>query len=292
MTGKIIKGIAGFYYVHTESGVVYECRAKGIFRNKKMKPLVGDNVTISILDEMAMEGTIDEILPRSNTLIRPAVANIDQAIIMFAITHPEPNLNLLDRFLVMMERSEVSSAIVFNKVDLSGEDLIEKYRSIYEAAGYQIVFTSTYQRCGIEQLETLIRGKTTVMAGPSGVGKSSLMNLLQPEAQMETGNISKKIQRGKHTTRHSELFFVEKDTYMMDTPGFSSMYVEDMEVNQLKDCFPEFRQYEKDCKFLGCVHIGETICGVKQAVEDSVLNRNRYDNYRLFYQELKDKRRY
>lgn len=292
MTGKIIKGIAGFYYVHTNENKVYECKAKGIFRNRKIKPLVGDNVEITILDEEEKEGNIDVILPRINDLVRPAVANVDQALVIFAITQPDPNLNLLDRFLVMMERSAIPVTIVFNKIDLSDEALMEKYRNIYEKAGYQVLFISTYDSCGMEQIRELIRGKTTVLAGPSGVGKSSLMNVLQPGAQMETGVISTKIQRGKHTTRHSELFCVEADTYMMDTPGFSSMYIENMEPNELKGYFPEFGEYEDACRFLGCVHVGELVCGIKQAVKEGQISKSRYDNYLLLYQELKDKRRY
>lgn len=291
MTGKIIKGIAGFYYVHTGEDV-YECKARGIFRNKKLKPLVGDNVEFTVLDEEKLEGNIDEILPRSNTLIRPAVANIDQALVVFAITQPSPNLNLLDKFLVMMERLEIPVTIVFNKIDLTDETEIASYRAIYEPAGYQVLFASASDGGGVEDIRSLMRGKTTVLAGPSGVGKSSLTNILQPLAAMETGTISEKIQRGKHTTRHSELFYVEKDTYMMDTPGFSSMYVEDMEAEELKNYFPEFAAFEEDCKFLGCVHIGERVCGVKDAVERGDVSRSRYENYRLFYQELKDKRRY
>ncbi|PNV59695.1 ribosome small subunit-dependent GTPase A [Clostridium sp. chh4-2] len=292
MTGKIIKGIAGFYYVHDGNKTVYECKAKGIFRNKKIKPLVGDNVEITILDEAECEGNIDQILPRKNSLIRPAVANVDQALVVFSILHPEPNLNLLDRFLVMMKYAEVPVSILFNKVDLSDEAIIEKYRKIYEPAGYEVLFSSAYEETGIDMIRGLLRGKTTVLAGPSGVGKSSLINMIQPEAGMETGEISEKIQRGKHTTRHSQLFYIEKNTYTMDTPGFSSMFVENMEAEELKDYFPEFQDYEDECKFLGCVHIGEKICGVKQAVEEGRISPSRYENYRLMYQELKDRRRY
>ncbi|MBS6646076.1 MAG: ribosome small subunit-dependent GTPase A [Clostridiaceae bacterium] len=292
MTGKIIKGIAGFYYVHDGNKTVYECKAKGIFRNKKIKPLVGDNVEITILDEAECEGNIDRILPRKNSLVRPAVANVDQALVVFSILHPEPNLNLLDRFLVMMKCAEVPVSILFNKVDLSDETIIDKYKKIYEPAGYEVFFTSTYEETGIDMVRGLLRGKTTVLAGPSGVGKSSLINMIQPEAGMETGTISEKIQRGKHTTRHSQLFYIEKDTFMMDTPGFSSMFVENMEAEELKNYFPEFGEFEDECRFLGCVHIGEKICGVKQAVEDGRISPSRYENYRLMYQELKDRRRY
>ena len=289
MQGKIIKGIGGFYYVHDGIGKVYECRAKGIFRNRGIKPLVGDDVEISVLDEEKATGNLDEILPRKNRLIRPAVSNVDQAVVVFAITDPMPNLNLLDRFLVMMERQEVPVSICFNKIDLVDAAEQEKLRAIYEPAGYPVHFISTYEKSGLEEFHRLIIGKTTVLAGPSGVGKSSITNFIQPEAQMETGGISEKIRRGKHTTRHSELFFVEEGTYMMDTPGFSSLYIEDLEPEALKGFFPEFEAYEDECRFLGCVHIGERECGVKTAVQEHKIGQSRYDNYRLMYQELKEK---
>lgn len=271
---------------------VYQCKAKGIFRNRKIKPLVGDDVEFSILDEKDQEGNIEEILPRRNQLIRPAVANIDQALVIFAGKEPEPNLNLLDRFLVMMERAGVPVRICFNKADLCDEEQLESYRGIYEKAGYEVAFASVKQESGTGQLKRWLKGKTTVLAGPSGVGKSSLTNILQPQAGMETGAVSEKIKRGKHTTRHSELFYLEENTYMMDTPGFSSMYVDDLEAAELKHYFPEFSAYEKGCRFTGCVHIGETICEVKAAVQDGKISRSRYENYKLLYQELKEKRRY
>ena len=292
MKGKIIKGIAGFYYVHDGRSKIYECKAKGVFRNRNIKPLVGDDVEFMVLDEKEGTGNIDAILPRKNKLIRPAVSNVDQAVVVFAVTEPLPNLNLLDRFLVMMERQEIPVIICFNKIDLSGGKEIEELRAIYGPAGYTLHFISTYEAAGLEKLHELIAGNTTVLAGPSGVGKSSITNFLQPEARMETGVVSEKIKRGKHTTRHSELFFVENGTYMMDTPGFSSMYIEDLEPNELKDYFPEFSEYEEECRFLGCIHVGEKVCGVKTAVADGKISRSRYDNYLLLYQELKDKRRY
>lgn len=292
MTGKIIKGIAGFYYVNDGENRVYQCRAKGIFRNRKIKPLVGDNVEFSILDEEAGEGNIDEILPRKNALVRPAAANVDQALVLFALTQPSPNLNLLDRFLVIMAMEEIPVVICFNKADLGDGAMEEEYKKIYDGAGYEVHFISARTDLGMDQVRELLRGRTTVLAGPSGVGKSSLTNRIQPEASMETGGISRKIERGKHTTRHSELFFVEKDTYMMDTPGFSSMYTPEIEASELKEFFPEFAEFEDECRFLGCVHIGERVCGVKEAVKEGKISLSRYENYRLIYEELKQKRRY
>lgn len=292
MTGKIIKGIAGFYYVHDGKRDVYACKAKGIFRNRKIKPLVGDDVRFTILDETDKEGNVEEILPRKNALIRPAVANVDQALVVFAAAEPDPNLNLLDRFLVMMERAGVPVTVCFNKVDLCQDGQAEAYKRIYAGAGYPVELISVRDDKGVEKIRSLIRGKTTVLAGPSGVGKSSLTNLLQPEAGMETGAVSEKIKRGKHTTRHSQLFLVEEDTFMLDTPGFSSLYVADMEPEELKDYFPEFSHYEEGCRFLGCVHVGEKVCGVKAAVAEGKISSSRYEDYKLLYKELKEQRRY
>lgn len=292
MTGKIVKGIAGFYYVRGEDERIYECKAKGIFRNMKIKPLVGDDVEISVLSREPPEGNIDEILERSSVLIRPAVANINQALVIFAMADPEPNLNLLDRFLVLMERSRVPATIVFNKTDLADEAARCRYRDIYEPAGYPVMFLSARAGTGLGEVRRYLEGKTTVLAGPSGVGKSSLTNLLMPEANMETGAVSEKIRRGRHTTRHSELFCLWRDTYLMDTPGFGSLFVDDMKPEELKDCFPEFGPFEEGCRFPGCVHMGEKVCGVKEAARGGRISRSRYENYRLFYRELKDKRRY
>ncbi|HJB06434.1 MAG TPA: ribosome small subunit-dependent GTPase A [Candidatus Enterocloster faecavium] len=292
MTGKIIKGIAGFYYVGNGKGQVYQCKAKGIFRNRGVKPLVGDDVEFSILDEKEKEGNIDAILPRKNQLVRPAAANVDQALVVFALSHPAPNFNLLDRFLVMMERQDVPVILCFNKADQGQEEGGWDFMDSYRRAGYQVLSISALEKSGVEEVRRLLAGKTTVLAGPSGVGKSTLTNALYPQAEMETGEISRKIQRGRHTTRHSELFWIGEDTYMMDTPGFSSLYVEDLEPEELKHYFPEFAPFEDQCRFLGCVHVGERDCGVKDAVAEGKIARSRYDNYLLMYQELKNKRRY
>ena len=287
MQGKIIKGIAGFYYVNVVESGVYECKAKGVFRKEKIKPLVGDNVRIEILDEENKTGNIVEIFPRKNELIRPAVANIDQALVVFAVTKPTPHFNLLDRFLVMMERKEIPVVLCFNKKDIATSPEIAELEAIYEKCGYPIVFTSALEQENIEEIRRLLLKKTTAIAGPSGVGKSS-----QNQVQMETGTISRKIERGKHTTRHSELIAVDADSYIMDTPGFSSLYVNDFEKEELKYYFREFASYEGQCRFQGCDHVHEPGCAVKEALEEGKIHPIRYKNYLEMYTELKEKKRY
>lgn len=240
MIGKIMKGIAGFYYVGVVESGVYECKAKGIFRKDKIKPLVGDDVEIEVLNEEEKLGNIVKILPRRSELIRPAVANIDQALVIFAAREPKPNLSLLDRFLVIMEKQDVPVIICFNKQDLCDEEEVGRLKEIYEACGYPVVLASAKQGEGIEEIKSRLRGKMTTVAGPSGVGKSSLTNLLQNEVQMETGEISKKLGRGRHTTRHSQIIQIEEDTWLYDTPGFTSFYVEEIEKEELRFYFRQF----------------------------------------------------
>ena len=292
MIGKIMKGIAGFYYVGVAESGVYECKAKGIFRKDKIKPLVGDDVEIEVLNEEEKLGNIVKILPRCSELIRPAVANIDQALVIFAAREPKPNLSLLDRFLVIMEKQDVPVIICFNKQDLCDEEEVGRLKEIYEACGYPVVLASAKQGEGIEEIKSLLRGKTTTVAGPSGVGKSSLTNLLQNEVQMETGEISKKLGRGRHTTRHSQIIQIEEDTWLYDTPGFTSFYVEEIEKEELRFYFREFSKYEGTCRFQGCTHTHEPGCMVKNALEEGKISKERYENYLELYGELKEKKRY
>ena len=292
MQGKIIKGIAGFYYVYGEDEVLYECKAKGIFRKDNQKPLVGDNVEITILDQQEQTGNLIRILPRKNSLIRPAVANVDQAFVIFALENPKPNFMLLDRFLIMMEQAEVPAVICFNKKDLASEEETRTLCETYRNCGYQVILSSALEKEGLDEIHRILKGKTTVVAGPSGVGKSSLTNLLQGEVQMETGEISRKLKRGRHTTRHSQVIPVGEDTFLMDTPGFSSLYLMNMEEQDLKNYFPEFRKYEDTCRFQGCRHIHEPGCRVKEALENGEISRLLYEDYLSLYEELKEKRRY
>ena len=292
MQGKIVKGISGFYYVHVVESGIYECKAKGIFRQQKMKPLVGDDVEIDIILEEKKTGNVAAILPRKNALIRPAVANVDQALLIFAAASPNPNFNLLDRFLVMMGRQDVPVILCFNKCDLITEEQQQEIAAIYEASGCKILFVSAKKELGLKELQEILEGKTTTVAGPSGVGKSSLINLLAPEACMETGEISKKIERGRHTTRHAELIQLKGDGYIMDTPGFSSLYLPEMEKEELQDCYPEFAAFEPYCRFQGCSHISEPDCGVKEALSEGKIHLVRYENYCQLYGELKDRKKY
>lgn len=292
MQGKIIRGIAGFYYVYVAGLGVLECKAKGIFRKNNLKPLVGDFVSVTLLDEETKTGNIEEVLPRKNELIRPAVANIDQALVIFAIHRPAPNLNLLDRFLLMMSQKDIPCILVFNKNDLTEEGEKEALTAAYEGSGCEVLFVSAKEEEGIEEIKKRLKGKTTTVAGPSGVGKSSIINLLQNEISMETGAVSEKIERGKHTTRHTEFITIGENSFIMDTPGFSSLAIFDMEKEELEQYYPEFAPFREQCRFTGCSHTHEPECRVKQAVEEGDISRIRYENYLQMYEELKNKKRY
>ncbi len=297
MQGKIIKGIAGFYYVHVAGSGVYECKAKGAFRKQKIKPLVGDNVEIDVISQEEHTGNVIDILPRKNELIRPAVANVDQAVVIFAAAKPNPNFNLLDRFLIMMEYQHIPAVICFNKTDLIDETEMENLIRAYKTSGYRVLFTSAKEQDGVEKIRQILKEKTSTVAGPSGVGKSSLINLLAPQAEMETGAISEKIERGRHTTRHAQVIPVpmedgSEDTYIIDTPGFSSLSVEFYEKETLGTLFPEFQQYEPYCRFRGCSHISEPDCGVKEALAEGKISKIRYNDYVEIYQEVQNRRKY
>ncbi len=249
---------------------------------------------MEILDEADREGNLVGILERESELIRPAVANIDQALVVFAAAKPKPNLQLLDRFLISMDRMNLPAIICFNKKDEVSDGELDRLRHIYAGCGSPLLFVCARNGEGVEDLRRLLRGHVTAAAGPSGVGKSTLTNLLIPDAGMETGRISEKIDRGKHTTRHSELFRIEENSYFFDTPGFSSLDLADVEKEELRYSYPEFRKYEGTCRFQGCVHMKEPGCAVKEAVEEGKISRERYDSYACLFQELQERegRRY
>lgn len=289
MRGIIFKGIGGFYYVKHD-GVLYECKARGKFKNDKVVPMVGDYVSISVYDQVKCLGVIEEIHERKNALIRPVVANVDQAIVVFSIKNPLPNVTLLDKMLVLAENAGLEIIICFNKADLDATLDFDYYKSIYESAGYKVVKTCALTREGVDDLLTLMKDKINVFSGPSGVGKSSLLNAIEDYA-VETGTLSEKIQRGKHTTRHSELFEIKNGGIIVDTPGFTSLSVAEIEPENLSALFPEFREPMKRCRFDNCLHQNEPDCEVKKEIDAGNINKGRYDAYLYIYKEIVEQRR-
>ena len=293
INGKIIKGIGGFYYVDTDKGL-YECRARGIFRKNKLTPLVGDRVSISVVDEENKKGVVEEIEKRDTELVRPPIANVDKALIVFAIKNPAPNLSLLDRFIVLAEKENLEIVIVFTKVDLDADgELLEELKSIYEVSGYKVIPVSNKLKLNIDKIKEELKENTVVFAGPSGVGKSSLLNEVDKNFELKTGEVSDKIKRGKHTTRHAELLKLECGGMVADTPGFSSLTLDDIDESELKEYFIEFDKYD-DCRFGSrCIHENEPSCAVKEAVENGEISKKRYESYIQLLNEIRSgKRRY
>lgn len=293
INGKIIKGIGGFYYVDTENGL-YECRARGIFRKNKITPLVGDRVSISVVDEENKKGVVEEIEKRDTELVRPPIANVDKALIVFAIKNPSPNLSLLDRFIVLAEKENLEIVIVFTKVDLDIDgELLDELKNIYEVSGYKVIPVSNKFKLNIDKIKEELKENTVVFAGPSGVGKSSLLNEVDKNFELKTGEVSDKIKRGKHTTRHAELLKLDCGGMVADTPGFSSLTLDDIEESELKEYFIEFDKHD-DCRFgFRCIHENEPSCAVKKAVENGEISKKRYDSYIQLLNEIRSgKRRY
>ena len=293
INGKIIKGIGGFYYVDTEKGL-YECRARGIFRKNKITPLVGDRVSISVVDEENKKGVVEEIEERDTELVRPPIANVDKALIVFAIKNPSPNLSLLDRFIVLAEKENLEIVIVFTKVDLDTDgELLGELKDIYEVSGYKVISVSNKLKLNIDKIKEELKENTVVFAGPSGVGKSSLLNEVDKNFELKTGEVSDKIKRGKHTTRHAELLKLECGGMVADTPGFSSLTLDDIDESELKEYFIEFDKYD-ECRFGSrCIHENEPSCAVKEAVENGEISKKRYESYIQLLNEIRSgKRRY
>lgn len=287
INGRIIKGVGGLYSVKTEYGL-YKGRPRGIFRKENIKPTIGDFVEISVLSEADMECSIDKILPRKNILVRPAISNIDQVIIVFAVKSPDPNLDLLDKFILVSEHNDLEIVICLNKSDLISENEKIEIKNIYEKIGYKVLFVSTFENNGISEIKEILKNKVSVFAGPSGVGKSSIINLLFPEAQMQTGGLSEKIQRGKHTTRHVELLEIYENTFLADSPGFTSLSIDDIDKEDLQYLFREFSEYLGECKYNNCIHIKENGCKIKENVPENI-SEIRYNRYVSLYNEKADR---
>ena len=289
LEGVIVKGIGGFYYVDTVDGI-YECRARGKFRIKKITPLIGDHVGIEG-DQKSLQGYILSISERKNQLIRPTVANIDQVVIVFAAKKPDINMTLMQKFLVYSEYKKLNVVVCINKIDMDDERDYLKVVKMLESVPYNAIITSVKANIGIEQLEEILKDKISVFAGPSGAGKSSLLNCIQPGLELKTGDLSKKIDRGTHTTRHVELIKLEKGGMVADTPGFTSFDIGELELPRLESCFPEFEHY-KNCYFKDCVHDKEPKCGIKEAVEEGKIDKIRYDFYVSLLRDIKNTKRY
>lgn len=287
--GVIVKGIGGFYYVDTGKDI-YECRARGKFRIQNITPLIGDHVEIDG-DENSLKGYIINILERKNQLIRPTVANIDQAIIVFAAKRPDINMVLLQKFLVYAQYKKLDIVVCINKVDLDAEGESLRVVEMLEGIPYKVIRTSVKADLGIEQLSEVLRERTSVFAGPSGAGKSSLLNRIMPGLELKTGDLSKKIDRGTHTTRHAELIKLQNGGMVADTPGFTSLDISELEASKLESCFPEFERY-RNCYYPNCVHDKEPECGIKEAVLEGKISSTRYDFYISLLNELKEGRRY
>ncbi|MDK2563128.1 ribosome small subunit-dependent GTPase A [Romboutsia sedimentorum] len=292
LNGQIIKGIGGFYYVDTDNGL-YECRARGIFRKQKVTPLVGDRVSISVVDEETKKGVVEDIKKRDTELVRPPIANVDKVLIVFAIKNPKPNLSLLDRFIVLAEKENLEIVVVLTKVDLDDDDKLNELKTIYELSGYKVIPVSNETKLNVDKIKDELRDNVVVFAGPSGVGKSSLLNEIDKNFKLQTGEVSDKIKRGKHTTRHAELLKLECGGMVADTPGFSSLTLDDIGETELKGYFIEFDEFD-DCKFGSrCIHENEPSCAVKEAVENGEISKQRYKSYIQLLNEMRQgKRRY
>lgn len=281
--GIILKGIGGFYYVETPDKIV-ECRARGIFRKNDIKPLPGDLVEIEELDDGS--GSVIKIFPRKNQFVRPPLANVDCLVMVAAVDNPKPDLKFIDKMLVIAESKGVKPVICLNKCDLEVD--YSRISDLYKHIGYTVIETSTINQKGIETLKSAISGKITAFAGFSGVGKSSLLNEIFGDLNLLTGDVSKKLNRGRHTTRHIELYKTENNSYIADTPGFSMLEVYDVEYDDLQKFFIEFGEFVHECKFSGCSHLGGKQCGVIRAVEDKKIPQSRYENYLELYNALKN----
>ncbi len=289
--GIITKGVGGNYYVDIGSKII-ECRARGLFRLKNIKPLVGDKVLIRITEEDEDMGYIEEIKERTSEIKRPPVANAQQLVIIFSVKNPEPSFILLDKLLIAAKSNNLNPVICINKSDLANEEEKENILNIFKNTGYKIIFTSKYDEDSLQNLKDILKDRLNVFSGPSGVGKSSLMNAIEPGFYLETGEISDKLKRGRHTTRHAEIFKLSFGGYAVDTPGFSSFELEGVDEYSLKSYYPEIVKYDDGCKFLDCLHYKEPGCVIKEAVNSDLISRVRYNNYIKLLEQIKESKPY
>lgn len=286
--GRVIKTQNSFFYVKYGTELI-SCKLRGRFKKDRKNVYTGDMVEFSLLTPG--EGVIERLLPRKNLLHRPAVANIDQVVIEFAVTDPEPHPLLIDRFLIMAEWSGIPDIVLcFNKCDLTACSEMEYLLSFYRKIGYTVLEVSAQEKLGLAELRKLLAGKETVFAGPSGVGKSSLLNAVDEKLGLQTGTISDKIKRGKHTTRLACLMPYGEDGVIVDTPGFSSLDLTEIPAEDLAGYFPEFADYLTGCRFRGCLHSHEPECALKNAVEQGTVSSERYQSYLRFLQEIKERK--
>jgi len=277
MVGRIIKGVGGSYEVACD-GAVYTCSARGIFRNRKETPLIGDRVEFEVISEPERFGHVLRIRERTNTLKRPRVANVDQALIVFSVIRPAINVDLLDRFLILSEKEGVEAVLVLNKCDIDTSGECQRLRRVYEDIGYRVIVTSAANQDGLHELGAVLEGKVSVLAGPSGVGKSSIVNCVSGRG-MEIGELSSKMDRGKHTTRHAELIQIDDDTFIVDSPGFTALAMDELKPDEISGYFREFRPFFGGCRFNDCKHLQEPDCAVKEQVGKTI-SRERYERYR------------
>ncbi len=286
MTGKIVKLLSGVYTVVTSEGN-YLCRAKGSFRKSGISPVPGDEVEIITMPDHT--GRIEAILPRKNYMIRPNVSNVDAICYVSSFSMPTPFPPTIDKMLIIAKNQNIEPILVFNKIDLPDEEQVATLASLYSGLGYQVFLVSASTCAGIDELKATLNNKTVVFAGNTGVGKSSLLNVLYPELSLKTGEISEKLGRGRHTTRHIELF-PSNGSLIADTPGFGALELEGYQIERknLQEYFPEFSNYTDDCAFLDCAHIDERECGVRKAVTADLIDKRRYNSYRQVYQYLRE----
>lgn len=289
MQGKIIGNISNKYKIETNQGE-YNAYARGKLKKEEITPLVGDKVEIEITDESKKEAIIEKIEERKNELKRPKIANIDQIIFIISTKHPKPDLLMLDKQLAYVESKKIEPIIIINKIDL--DDKYQEIEKVYKNIGYQVITTSAKQQIGIEKIREILKNKTSVLSGNSGVGKSSITNSIFNIEKTQEGEISQKNKKGKNTTTDTKIYKVEENTYIADTPGFSSFEINEIETKDLAENFREFKPEIQNCEFIGCTHIKEQECGIKKAIEENRISKERYERYCKIYEELKEKEKY